>query len=121
VAAVDDVAVREAQIWGDRDGVQVSARMPVLQTEQSCVMRWVVASVEDFSSRAQIECLQEGGPRGTGLPGDSVRRHWDERGVRKRSPCSSKGLSKVQGRVAVEQGAPRRRAEGGTGPCMGSG
>jgi hypothetical protein len=40
VAAVDDVAVREAQIRGDRDSVQVSPRMPALErSQQICAQK----------------------------------------------------------------------------------
>jgi hypothetical protein len=39
VAAVDEVAVGEAAMGVDWDGVQVSPCMPALETEQACAMR----------------------------------------------------------------------------------
>jgi hypothetical protein len=56
VATVDEVAVGEAEIWGDRDGVQVSPRVPALETEQARAMRWGVAGSEEFCSRALSQC-----------------------------------------------------------------
>jgi hypothetical protein len=52
VATVDEVAIREAGIWGDWDGVQVSPSVSALETEQARTMRWGVASVEEFCGRA---------------------------------------------------------------------
>jgi hypothetical protein len=43
VATVVEVAVGEADIRVDEDGVQVSPCLPALETEQACVMRWGVA------------------------------------------------------------------------------
>jgi hypothetical protein len=72
VATVDEVAIREAEIRGDWDGVQVSPRVPALDTEQARGMRWGVTSVEDFCSRALSECVRNGGTREPDLLGDSV-------------------------------------------------
>jgi hypothetical protein len=63
VATVDEIAFREAEIWVDRDSVQVSLRMPALETEQLCAMRWTITSVEELCSRAPIECVREVGTR----------------------------------------------------------
>jgi hypothetical protein len=93
VATVDEVAVGEAEIRGDRDGFQVSPSVPALETEQVRAMRWGVAGSEEFCGRALSQCLRKGGTRCPDLPGDSVSRHWDERRVR----WQSKGLSRVQG------------------------
>jgi hypothetical protein len=38
VATVDEVAVKEAETRVDRGGVQVSPRVPALETEQACAM-----------------------------------------------------------------------------------
>jgi hypothetical protein len=57
VATVDEVAIGEAEIRGDRDGFQVSASVPALETEQARAMRWGVASVEEFCSRALSHCV----------------------------------------------------------------
>jgi hypothetical protein len=38
VATITAVAVREAEVQVDRDGVQVNPRVPELETEQACVM-----------------------------------------------------------------------------------
>jgi hypothetical protein len=38
VATVDEVTIKEAEIWVDRDGVEVHPSMPALENEQSCVM-----------------------------------------------------------------------------------
>jgi hypothetical protein len=56
VATVDELANREAGIRVDRNSVQVSRCAPALETEQSCAMRWEVASVEEFSGRALSSC-----------------------------------------------------------------
>jgi hypothetical protein len=79
VATVDEVAVGEAEIRVDRDGVQVSPRVPALETEHACAMCRRVASVEEFCSGALIECVRKGGTRGPNLQGDGVRRHGDKR------------------------------------------
>jgi hypothetical protein len=81
VATVDEVTVGEAEIRGDRDGVQVGPCVPALETKQPRAMRWGVAGVEEFCSRALSQCLRKGGARCTDLPSDSVSRHWDERRV----------------------------------------
>jgi hypothetical protein len=54
---------------------------------------------------------------GADLSGDSVCHHRDERVVKE----GSRGLTRVQGRVAVEEGAPQRHTEAGTGHCVGFG
>jgi hypothetical protein len=46
MATVHEVAIGEAEIRVDRDGVQVSPRVPELETEHECVMCRRVASVE---------------------------------------------------------------------------
>jgi hypothetical protein len=38
VATVDEVAIGEAGLRIDRDGVQVSPCVPALETEQACAM-----------------------------------------------------------------------------------
>jgi hypothetical protein len=43
VATVDDVAVRETEIRGDRDGVQASPSVPALETGQARAMQWGLA------------------------------------------------------------------------------
>jgi hypothetical protein len=116
VATVDEANIIDAEVWVDRHGVQESLRVPALETEQSCLLRWGVASIEELSGKALIECLQEGGSSCPELHGDSVHRHWDERGVRRRST----ELSKAQGRLAVEEGTQERRTDGGTWRCVGS-
>jgi hypothetical protein len=83
-------------------GIQAIPSVPALQTEQLCVKRWGVACMKEFSGRAMSELLQEGGSHGLDLLGDSVCRHRDERGARRRR----KVLSRVLGRVAMEEGAP---------------
>jgi hypothetical protein len=59
VATVDEVAVGETEIRGDRDGVQVSPSMPALETEQARATRWGVAGSEEFCSRALSQCLRK--------------------------------------------------------------
>jgi hypothetical protein len=83
--------------------------VPALETEQSRVMRWGFARMEELSGRALIECIQEGGSCGMDLPRDSVYWHLDKREVRRQG----QGLSGVQGRVAIamEKGAPRSATE----------
>jgi hypothetical protein len=63
VAFIDEVAVGEAEIRSDRDGVQVSPSVPALETEQARVMRWGVAGSEEFCSRALSQCLHKGRTR----------------------------------------------------------
>jgi hypothetical protein len=116
VATGDEVAVREAEIRVDQDGVQVSLHVPALETEQACTMRWDVASVEEICGRALVKRVQKGGTRNPDLPGDIFRPHWGERRVRRQS----KGLSRVQGRIAMGEGAPQRRTEGGIGRSLGA-
>jgi hypothetical protein len=116
VATIDEVAVGEAEIRSDRDDVQVSPSVPALETEQARAMRWGVAGSEEFCSRALSQCLRKGGARCQHLPGDSVRRHWHERKVRRQS----KGLSRVQGRIAMDERAPQRSTERGTGFNVGA-
>jgi hypothetical protein len=82
VANVDEVAIREAEIWTHRDCVWVRPRVLALETAQSCVMRWEAACMVEYSGRALNDCLQEGGARGMDLSGDSVCRHGDESEVR---------------------------------------
>jgi hypothetical protein len=48
VVTIHEVAVGVAEIRGDRDVFQVSPRVPALEAEQACVMRWGVASAEEF-------------------------------------------------------------------------
>jgi hypothetical protein len=57
VATVDEVAVGETEIRGDRDGVQVGTRVPALETKQACAMRRRVAGLEAFCSRVLSQCL----------------------------------------------------------------
>jgi hypothetical protein len=38
VATVDEVTIREVDMWVDPDGVQVRSSVPGVETEQSCVM-----------------------------------------------------------------------------------
>jgi hypothetical protein len=57
VATVDEVAIGEAEIRGDRDGVQVKPSVPALETEQARAMRWGVASVEEFCGGAMSQCV----------------------------------------------------------------
>jgi hypothetical protein len=38
VPFVDEVTIREAEIWADRDSIQVHPSVPELDTEQSCLM-----------------------------------------------------------------------------------
>jgi hypothetical protein len=71
VATVDEITVKEAEIRVHWDGVQVSPRMPALETEQARVMRWGVASVEEFCSRALSECVRQAGTLDPDLLGDS--------------------------------------------------
>jgi hypothetical protein len=85
VATVDEVAVREAQICGDRDGVQVSPSVPALETERTRAMRWGVASVEEFCGRALSQYVRKGWTSGPDLLGDCVSQRWDERRVRRQS------------------------------------
>jgi hypothetical protein len=40
LAIFDDVAIREAAICFDHDGVLVRSSVPALETEQACVTRW---------------------------------------------------------------------------------
>jgi hypothetical protein len=109
VAAVDEVAITEAEIRGDRDGVQVSPVVTALETEQARAIRWGVARLEE-------QRLQKDRTRCPDLPCDSVSRHWDERRVRRQS----KGLSRVEGRIAMYVSAPQRSTEGGTGCSVGA-
>jgi hypothetical protein len=46
MATADEFAIGEAEIRGDRDGVQVSPRVPALEAEHACAMRRKGASVE---------------------------------------------------------------------------
>jgi hypothetical protein len=117
VATVDEVAVGKTEIHGDPDGVQVSPRVPALETEQARTMRRGVAGSKEFCSRALSQCLRKGRTRCPDLPGDSVSQHWDERRVR----GQIKGLSRVQGRIAMEERTPQRSTEGGTGFSVGAG
>jgi hypothetical protein len=48
VATVDVAAIREAEIRGDRYGVQVNSSVPALETEQVHAMRCRVAVSEEF-------------------------------------------------------------------------
>jgi hypothetical protein len=57
MATIDEVAIGEAEVRVDRDGVQVSPRVPALETEQPCVMRLGVPSVEEFCGGALIKCV----------------------------------------------------------------
>jgi hypothetical protein len=66
--------------------------------------------MEELNGRALSECLQDGASRESDLPGESVRPQQGEQGARRRG----KGLIKVQGKVPVEEGAPKRRTEEGT-------
>jgi hypothetical protein len=66
VTTVDEVAIREAEIRVDLDGVQVSPPVPALETEQARAMRWGVASMEELCNRALSECVKQGGTRVTG-------------------------------------------------------
>jgi hypothetical protein len=91
--------------------------VPALETEQARAMRWGVAGLEEFSSRALSQRLQKSGARCPDLPGYSVSRHRDERGVGRQS----KGRSRVQGRIAMGESAPQRSTEGGTGFSVGAG
>jgi hypothetical protein len=116
VATVYVVAVGEAEIRGDRYGVQVSPSVAALETEQVRAMRCGVASSEEFCSRALSQCLRKSGMCCPDLPGDSVSQQWDERRVRRQS----KGLSRVQGRIAMEERAPQRSTERGTGFRVGA-
>jgi hypothetical protein len=58
--------------------------------------------------------LQEGGSQGTDLLGECVRRHGDDQGLR---GWSEEQLSRVQGRMAVEDGVPQRPKEGPSAAC----
>jgi hypothetical protein len=60
VATVDVVFVTEAEMRVDGDGVQVSPRVPVLETEQARAMRWGLVSMEEFCGRALSECDRVG-------------------------------------------------------------
>jgi hypothetical protein len=91
--------------------------VPALETERARAMRWGVADSEEFCSRALSQCLRKDGTRCLDLPGDSVGRHWDERRVRRQS----KGLRRVQGRIAMEERAPQRSTERGTRFSAGAG
>jgi hypothetical protein len=117
VATVDEVAVGEAEIRVDRDGVQVSPSVTALETEQTCAMRWGVAGLEEFCSRALCQRLQKSGARCPDLPGYSVSRHRHERGIGRQS----QGRSRMQGRIAMDKSAPQRGTEGGTGLSVGAG
>jgi hypothetical protein len=83
--ATAQVAVGEAEIRVDRDGVQVSPCVPALETEQACAMRRGVASVEELCSRALSGCVRKCGTCDPDLPADIVRRQWDERGASRQS------------------------------------
>jgi hypothetical protein len=63
VATVDEVAIREAEIRIDWDGVRVSPCAPALETGQSCAMRWGVKSVEEFCRGVLSDCVPKGGTR----------------------------------------------------------
>jgi hypothetical protein len=111
------VSLGRSGTWVQWDSVQLSPSVLALETEQSCVLRWGVTSVEDICGRALIECVQEGGSCGPDAPFDSVCRHGDKR----ESQEAEHGVSGLQARVAVKEGAPQRCTEGGTGRCVGSG
>jgi hypothetical protein len=85
VATIDEVAVGEAEKWGDQDGVQVSPSVTALETEQARATRWGVAGLEEFCNRALSQRLRNGGTCCLDLPGDSVSRHWDKRGAGRQS------------------------------------
>jgi hypothetical protein len=55
VAAVDEVTIRKAEIRFERVGVQVRTIVPALETEQSCVIQWAVAHMEECRSGSLIE------------------------------------------------------------------
>jgi hypothetical protein len=83
VVAVDEVTTREAEIQNDWDGVQLSPSVSALESVQSFVIRWGVASMEEFSRRALLERVGDHrGSCGMDLPGDTVRQHGDQRRVR---------------------------------------
>jgi hypothetical protein len=117
VGTLHEGAVGETEIRGDWDGVQVSPSVTALESEQACAMRWGVAGLEEFCSRALSQRLRKGGTRCQHLVGDSVSRHWDERRIRRQS----RGLSRVQGRITMDQSAPQRSTEGGTRFSVGAG
>jgi hypothetical protein len=50
VATDNEFAVGEAEIGGDRDGVQVSPSVTALESEQARAMQWGVAVLEEFCS-----------------------------------------------------------------------
>jgi hypothetical protein len=58
-----------------------------------------------------------GDHRGLDVPGDTVRQHGDQQGVRR----WSKGFNRLQGRVDIEEVVLQGRTEGGTRRCVGSG
>jgi hypothetical protein len=77
VATIDEVAVVKTETLVDRDPVELNLRVPALETEQSCGMRWEVASVEELSGRTLNECTRKDGTRDPDLPGGHVRQHGD--------------------------------------------
>jgi hypothetical protein len=121
VTTVDEVVVREAEIRTDRDGVRVRHRMPALETEQVCAMRWGVASVEELCGGALVECVREGGTHDLDLPEDTVTKVKVSANTGMSEGSGGKWLSRVQGRVAMRDGVPQTRTEGGTGCCERSG
>jgi hypothetical protein len=55
--------------------------------------------------------MRKGGTRCPHLPGDSVSRHWEERGVTRQR----KGRSRVQGRIAMGRERHRKAQREGPG------
>jgi hypothetical protein len=98
VATIDVVTIRDAELHVDGDCVQVYSSMLALETEKSCGMRLGVTCIGEFNHRPLIECLPQIGSRDPDLSSHIVRRQGDGRGV----SSWSKGLSRVQGRVAVK-------------------
>jgi hypothetical protein len=48
VAIVDEVTIRDAEIWVVRNSIQACPVVPALETEPCCVMRWGVARMESL-------------------------------------------------------------------------
>jgi hypothetical protein len=72
VATIDDVTIREVEKRDGRDCVEICSTVPAVETEQASMVHWGGASMEEVSYRAVIECVQEGGRRGTDLMGETV-------------------------------------------------
>jgi hypothetical protein len=100
VPAVHEVITREVDIWVGRD--EGLSSVLVLETEQLRAMQGGVRRMDEFSGRALIARLQEGGPHSTDLSNGSLCRLWHARRIRR----WSSGLSRVHGRVALGEGAP---------------